>query len=118
MTQGSSNSRLVYSTDAGRLCSECNAPVEGCICQEIKRNIIVKGDGVIRLRYEVKGRKGKGVTTISGLPMNTTGLLDFAKELKQKFGTGGSVKDYIIELQGDHREQVSKELGRIGYLVK
>ncbi len=70
--------------------------------------------GVVRLRYETKGRKGKGMTLITGLPLSESGLLDLAKKLKQRFGTGGSVKDYIIELQGDHREQAARELSRMG----
>jgi translation initiation factor 1 len=75
-------------------------------------------NGIVRLRYETKGRKGKGMTLIKGLPLSETGLLDLAKKLKQRFGTGGSVKDYIIELQGDFREQAGQELRKLGYSVK
>jgi translation initiation factor 1 len=75
-------------------------------------------DGVVRLRYETKGRKGKGMTLITGLPLSEAGLLDLAKKLKQRFGTGGSMKDYVIELQGDHREQAAQELRKMGYCLK
>lgn len=74
--------------------------------------------GVVRLRYETNGRKGKGMTLIKGLSLSEAGLLDLAKKLKQRFGTGGSVKDYAIELQGDYREQAAQELRRMGYCVK
>jgi len=74
--------------------------------------------GPARLSYETKGRKGKGMTLITGLPLSETGLLDLAKKLKHQFGTGGSVKDYTIELQGDHRQQAALELHRLGYSVK
>ena len=89
-----SNSRLVYSTSKP------------------------KGDSVVRLRYETKGRKGKGMTLIVGLSLNEDGLLELSKQLKQRFGTGGTVKNYIIELQGDFREQAAQELRRLGYTVK
>ena len=75
-----------------------------------------KTDGVVRLRYEVKGRKGKGMTLITGLVLNESGLLDLAKKLKQRFGTGGSVKDYTIELQGDFRKQAEQELRKLGFI--
>lgn len=77
---------------------------------------MLNAGGVVSLRYETKGRKGKGMTLITGLPLSETGLLDLAKKLKQRFGTGGSVKDYIIELQGDHRDAAEQELRRLGYL--
>lgn len=72
----------------------------------------------MRLTYETKGRKGKGMTLITGLPLSEAGLLDLAKKFKQGFGTGGSVKERVIELQGDHREQSAQELRKLGYLVK
>jgi translation initiation factor 1 len=111
------NSRLVYSTEVGSICPGCGQPVAQCVCQKLKKAVRPDTDGVLRVSYETKGRKGKGVTLITGLALNETGLLDLAKKLKQKFGTGGSVKDYVIELQGDHRQQVAAELKKLEYLV-
>lgn len=69
----------------------------------------------IRVRYEVAGRKGKGVTLITGLALNEEKLLALAKKLKQQLGTGGTVKDFTIELQGDHREKALQALHKLGY---
>ena len=110
------NSRLVYSTLLGSICPGCSQPVASCVCQDIKKAAVPKTDGVVRLRYEVKGRKGKGMTLITGLVLNESGLLDLAKKLKQRFGTGGSVKDYTIELQGDFCKQAKQELRKLGYI--
>ena len=113
-----SNSKLVYSTLQGSMCSGCGQAIDNCICREIKKAVVPNTDGVVRLRYEIKGRKGKGVTLVTGLALSEVGLLDLAKKLKQKFGTGGAVKDYTIELQGDFREQAAQELRKLGYCVK
>jgi len=118
MVSDDSNSRLVYSTTYGTICPGCAKPVADCACHEIKKAAVPNTGGIARVCYESKGRKGKGMTLITGLPLSETGLLDLAKKLKQKFGTGGSVKDYIIELQGDHREQAVQELHKMGYCVK
>lgn len=118
MRSNDSNFRLVYSTSDGSICPGCAKPVDSCACHEIKKAAVLNTDGVVRLRYEAKCRKGKGMTIIIGLPLSQAGLLDLAKKLKQRFGTGGSVKDYVIELQGDHREQTAQELRRMGYCVK
>ncbi|MBN2808717.1 MAG: stress response translation initiation inhibitor YciH, partial [Deltaproteobacteria bacterium] len=67
---------------------------------------------------ETKGRKGKGVTLISGVPLDSEGLKDLAKRLKQKCGSGGSIKNGIIEIQGDHRDFLEQELTGQGYRVK
>jgi len=116
MKNNNINARLVYSTEHGTICPECAHPVSGCVCRSIKKSMVSGTDGVVRLRYETKGRKGKGMTLISGLALNETQLLELAKKLKQKFGTGGAVKDYIIELQGDFRHQAEEELRKLGYL--
>jgi len=97
---------LVYSTDFGSICPLCGKPKKNCICRELKRKAIPETPGVVRIRYETSGRKGKGVTLISGLSLNQEELFEIAKRLKQKLGTGGTVKDYVIELQGDHRAAV------------
>lgn len=107
---------LVYSTGFGRMCPGCNNPVEKCTCQ--KKQSISKGDGIVRLMRETKGRKGKGVTLITGLPLDDAGLKKLAKTFKQKCGSGGNLKDGVIEIQGDHRDVLEKELGSLGYTVK
>lgn len=102
----SKNSRLVYSTDQGRI-KEASQPES-----------LPKGDGIVRLRLETKGRKGKGVTTVSGIPLPDAELKKLAKKLKQTCGSGGSVKDHVIEIQGDHRHRLQPELQSLGYTVK
>ncbi len=78
----------------------------------------LKNDGIVRVGRETKGRKGAGVTVIAGIPSHPEGLKQIAKELKQKCGTGGTVKNGVIEIQGDHRDQLVKELSSRGYTVK
>jgi len=111
-------SKLVYSTTQGAICLECAQAVNSCVCRQMKKAIVADTDGLVRLRYEIKGRKGKGMTLITGLALNESGLLDLAKQLKQRFGTGGAVKDFTIQLQGDFRDQAKQELLRLGYQVK
>ena len=111
------NSGLVYSTESGRMCPGCNKPASQCICHKKQKQILPK-DGIVRLMRETKGRKGKGVTLINGLPLDAVALKKLAKSLKQKCGSGGSIKNGVIEIQGDHRDALEKELARLGYTVK
>ncbi len=110
------NSRLVYSTSLGSICQECTQPINDCICHKIKKAAAPDNGGVLRISRQTRGRKGKTATLITGLTLNETGLLDLAKRLKQRFGIGGSMKDYTIELQGDFREQAAQELRKLGFL--
>lgn len=110
------NSRLVYSTGHGKTCPECSNPMAKCACRKAHRS--VKNDGVVRVGRETKGRKGKGVTVVTGVPLGQDGLQALAKQLKQKCGSGGTVKDGVIEVQGDHRDQLVGELQKQGYAVK
>ena len=98
-------SRLVYSTDAGRI-------------KETQTEQPVETDGIVRIRRETKGRKGKGVTTVSGTGLADKELKTLAKQLKQKCSTGGTVKDGVIEIQGDHRDKLKAELEKLGHNVK
>jgi translation initiation factor 1 len=75
------------------------------------------GDGRVRVRRETAGRKGKGATTVYGVPLDDAGLRDLAGRLKKRCGVGGSVKDGVIELQGDHRDVVVEVLRADGYDV-
>jgi translation initiation factor 1 len=98
-------SRLVYSTDAGRI-------------KETETAQAIETDGIVRIRRETKGRKGKGVTTVSGVGLAEAELKTLAKQLKQKCSTGGTVKDGVIEIQGDHRDKLKVELEKLGHNVK
>jgi len=106
---------LVFSTDAGRHCPACRQPVGACICQQ---NAIPAGDGIARVRRETKGRGGKTVTTISGVPLAEEPLKELASALKRRCGCGGALKDGVIEIQGDHLELLLEELGKRGFKAK
>lgn len=111
-----SDSRPVYSTDGGRLCPQCHRPVGGCVCGNNRP--ASGGDGIVRVRRETKGRGGKAVTVIEGVPLAPDALKALAKTLKKRCGVGGSVKGDTIEIQGDVRETVQGELQQRGYTVK
>ncbi|MCP3926479.1 MAG: translation initiation factor Sui1 [Desulfobacterales bacterium] len=112
-----SNSELVYSTEFGDICPKCGKQNKKCKCQK-KKASAPKGDGKVRVERSTKGRKGKGVSLITGLPLEDRELKDLAKKLKQKCGTGGAVKDGVIEIQGDHREFLVEELIKLGFKAK
>jgi translation initiation factor 1 len=107
---------LVYSTEHGRMCPVCRKPVAGCLCGKAKP--LPPSDGIVRVRLETKGRKGKGVTVIAGVPAGAAELEQIGRELKQRCGSGGTVKDGVIEIQGDHRDPVMEELRKRGWTVK
>ena len=111
-----SNNRLVYSSETGRLCPECNKPVSGCICK--KSRATTMSDGIVRISRSTAGRKGKGVTIVTGVPLEGNALKDLAKQLKQKCGSGGTLKDGVIEIQGEHRDLLVDELQKLGWNVK
>lgn len=111
-----SNSRPVYSTEQGRLCPQCHRPVADCVCG--KDRPAAQGDGTVRLHRETKGRGGKAVTIVKGLPLTGAQLKALAKVLKQKCGVGGALKDENIEIQGDQRQILKTELEKLGYTVK
>jgi translation initiation factor 1 len=115
-----SNPRLVYSTGAGRLCPECARPVADCRCRRSRpaQPVAPQGDGVVRVGRETKGRKGKGVTVITGVPLAGAALEELATRLKKRCGSGGTVSGGVIEIQGDHRDTLVAELGKLGYAVK
>jgi translation initiation factor 1 len=100
---------LVYSTEGGRMCPTCRKPVGQCTCGRKKSAAV--SDGVVRVSRETKGRNGKSVTVIRGIALDETGLMLLGKELKNACGSGGTVKDGVIEVQGDHCERIMEILG-------
>ncbi len=114
------NSRLVYSTESGKICPSCQKLVSECTCKKKKSRsqTNTKVDGIIRIQREVKGRKGKTVTIVSGFQINADELKNLASQLKRKCGTGGSVKDGVIIIQGDHRDTLITELKSRGFKAK
>jgi translation initiation factor 1 len=108
-------SGLVYSTDSGRHCPDCSQPVDACICKQTQ---IPDGDGIARVRRETKGRGGKTVTSISGVPLPEEPLKELTAALKKRCGCGGSLKDGVIEIQGDHVELLLAELIKRGFKAK
>lgn len=107
---------MVYSTERGLVCPKCRAPVAKCRCG--KTEPAPAGDGIVRVRRETKGRGGKTVTTVSGVPLGGEALRNLATDLKRRCGTGGTAKDGVIEIQGDHRETIVAELSRRGFTAK
>lgn len=106
---------LVYSTDSGRICPHCENPIEHCRCKE---NALPAGDGVVRVSRQTKGRKGGGVSLITGLPLNENDLKKLSKQFKKLCGSGGTIKNGVVEIQGDHREVLVKALLKLGYKAK
>jgi len=123
-------SRLVYSSGPGRICPDCGKPTAGCVCRrrrdrgggrssrQDERARSDPRDGVVRVRRETKGRKGKTVTTVTGVPLAEAALRDLAADLKRRCGSGGAAKGGVIEIQGDHAEVLVSELEGLGYTVK
>lgn len=110
---------LVYSTETGRMCPQCRQPVAQCICKSVAAAAALKpSDGVVRVSRETKGRAGKGVTLIKGLALDAAALTQLAKTLKAACGSGGTVKDGVIEIQGDHCELLIERLRAQGLTVK
>jgi translation initiation factor 1 len=113
-------SRLVYSTETGKICPSCQKTDSDCTCKKKKSRTQtnIKFDGIIRIQREVKGRKGKTVTIVSGFQINANELKSLATQLKRRCGTGGSVKDGVIIIQGDHRDSLFTELKNRGFKAK
>jgi translation initiation factor 1 len=105
---------LVYSTDAGRMCPVCRQPVARCTCKATAA-AVPAGDGVVRVSRETKGRGGKAVTLVKGVALGADALTALGKQLKAACGSGGTVKDGVIEIQGDHVEKVMAALKAQGH---
>jgi translation initiation factor 1 len=107
---------LVYATDAGRMCPACRQPVAACICKQARA--VAATDGIVRVSRESKGRGGKSVTVINGLTLEALALAQFGKQLKTACGSGGTVKNGVVEVQGDHVARVIDLLKKQGWAVK
>ena len=113
--------RLVYSTDSGRVsnCPFCGQSDKHCRCgQSPAESPTKKNDGIVRVMRDRKHRGGKTVTVITGVPGGESEMAALAQQLKKLCGSGGTVKDGNIEIQGDHCEKVQAKLTELGYKVK
>ncbi|MFN6993554.1 MAG: translation initiation factor Sui1 [Aquincola tertiaricarbonis] len=110
---------LVYSTDAGRMCPQCRQPLARCQCAALAaQQKLAAADGIVRVGRETKGRGGKAVTIVRGLPLEPAALSAMGTRLKTLCGSGGTAKDGVIEIQGDHRDKVVAHLQAAGYAVR
>ena len=112
--KNSSKSTLVYSTETGRICPGCGQPVTGCACAA-HSNQAMAGDGVVRVSRSSKGRGGKTVTIVKGLALDGLALAALAKQLRTACGAGGTFKDGVVEVQGDHCETILAALKKLGH---
>lgn len=113
----SSNGGLVYSTDGGRMCPACRQALSACNCKAAARSAPV-GDGVVRVSHQTKGRGGKSVTLVKGLALDPLALAALGKRLRTACGSGGTTKDGVLEIQGDHCALVLELLAREGHAPK
>ncbi len=114
MVKQTKNSTLVYSTETGRICPACGQPVDGCQCRKSVKPVAT--DGRAQISYATKGRRGKGVTLVTGVALDGDGLKALARRLKLRCGTGGTVKGGTIEIQGDQREILRAALKDLGHI--
>ena len=114
--QTMTTSRLVYSTDTGRVCPDCRQPTAACVCK--KASARPASSGVIRVSRETKGRGGKTVTRVEGMSLDDFALAQLGKQLRTACGSGGTAKSGVIEVQGDHCDKVIDTLKQQGYAAK
>jgi translation initiation factor 1 len=113
--KSSSKGGLVYSTEHGRMCPGCGKPLAACICKAVAAPA---GDGIVRVSRQSKGRGGKTVTLVKGLALDAAALAQLGKQLRTACGSGGTVKDGVLEIQGDHCDLVMEVLARYGHQAK
>lgn len=128
MARSETGDRLVYSSEHGRVCPSCGRSETRCNCRGKGARARIKArdeaaaakasDGIVRVGRSTKGRRGKIVSTVTGVPVDASELQDLAAELKRRCGTGGALKDGVIEIQGDHRDTLVEELEKRGFKVK
>ena len=109
---------LVYSTDGGRMCPACVRTLTACVCKALLASALVpQGDGVVRVSRETRGRGGKTVTLVRGLALDAAALLTLGRRLRTACGAGGTVRDGVVEVQGDHCARVVEWLKARGWRV-
>ena len=108
---------LVYSTETGRMCPACRQPLAQCTCKAAAR-AAPAGDGTVRVSRQTKGRGGESVTVVKGLPLDAIALALLGKQLRTQCGSGGTVKDGVIEVQGDHVAAIMAALVKLGHKPK
>ncbi|MBJ21408.1 MAG: translation initiation factor Sui1 [bacterium] len=128
MGRGDGGDRLVYSSEQGRICPACGRTETRCQCRGKGARARIKAredaesarssDGIVRVGRSTKGRRGKTVSTVTGVPVDADDLAALAGELKRRCGTGGALKEGVIEIQGDHRDTLVEELEKRGFKVK
>lgn len=126
MARDGNGDRLVYSSEHGRMCPACGRTESRCRCRGRSARARIEAraadealkasDGIVRVGRSTKGRKGKTVSTVTGVPAEDQAAL--AADLKRRCGTGGALKEGVIEIQGDHRDTLAEELEKRGYKVK
>ena len=99
------------------MCPGCDQPVDACTCN-VRKDVTPETDGIVRVALDTKGRKGRGVTVVTGIPLPPSELAILGKQLKQRCGSGGTVKDGSVEIQGDHRDLLVQQLQERGWTVK
>lgn len=113
------NPGLVYTTGVGRICPGCRRPAADCLCRTAQGQPAgARAGAPVRVSRQTQGRAGKGVTVISGLPLSDSELEQLATELKRRCGSGGTVRDGLIEIQGEHRDTLVAELARRGITAR
>lgn len=109
---------LVYSTEGGRMCPVCRRPLASCACAAQRANAGPGGDGIVRVSRETKGRGGKTVTLVRGVALDGDALAALGKRLRAACGAGGTLRDAVLEIQGDHCERVVALLAADGFSAK
>ncbi|HEV7431800.1 MAG TPA: translation initiation factor Sui1 [Steroidobacteraceae bacterium] len=109
---------IVYRSDVGRICAGCRRPIAQCACKDTRGKPARPGSGVVRVSRVTQGRGGKAVSVITGLPLEAAALAALARELKQRCGSGGTVREGMIEIQGEHRDTLVAELVQRGYAAR
>ncbi len=109
---------IVYSTGIGPICPGCRRPVAQCVCKDQRGRALRSPAGAVRVSRQTQGRAGKAVTVITGLPLSAADLDALATDLKRRCGSGGTVRDGVIEIQGEHRDRLVEELNSRGFAAK